>query len=95
MKYLTQLLNKKVYQQDGTLLGKATDVVAQLDARFPSISAIRVQSKEIDTYISFDYIEFEWDFYIKSDIAIVNKSASKLERSLLTKSLSKLEFFFI
>ncbi len=61
MKYLTQLLNKKVYQQDGTLLGKATDVVAQLDARFPSISAIRVQSKEIDTYISFDYIEFEDD----------------------------------
>ncbi|GDX40084.1 membrane protein [Armatimonadota bacterium] len=61
MKYLTQLLDKKVYQQDGTLLGKTIDVIAQLNARFPSISAIHVQYKESLLYIPFDCVEFEDD----------------------------------
>ncbi len=61
MKYLTQLLDKKVYRQDGSLLGKTTDVIAQLDARFPSISAIHVQEKESDLYIPFECVDFEDD----------------------------------
>jgi len=61
MKYLTQLLDKKVVGADGISVGKITDAVATMGARLPSLRAVIVKTDSGETFIPYDDIEFDQD----------------------------------
>lgn len=61
MKYLTQLLEKKVLSPDGGSIGKIVDAVATIGGRLPSLRAVIVRTDHGETFIPYEELEFEDD----------------------------------
>lgn len=61
MKYLTQILDKKVITPDGKSLGKVVDAVATPGGRLPTLDAMVVRTSGADLCIPFDQLEFTQD----------------------------------
>lgn len=61
MKYLTQLLDKRVLSPDGNSIGKIVDAVATLGGRLPALRAVIVKTDVGETIIPYDEVEFEDD----------------------------------
>src|SRR5260370_34749108 len=61
MKYLTQILDKRLVSPEGAPLGKIVDAVATLGGRFPSVQALvaRIGAEEI--CLPYEALEFEDD----------------------------------
>ena len=62
MKYLTQILNKRVVAPDGRRVGKIVDAVATLGGRLPSMSAVIVRAdKGEELCLPYETLEFDDD----------------------------------
>jgi CBS domain-containing protein len=61
MKYLTQLLNKRVISPDGVPIGRIADAIAALDGRLPAVSAVILKVSEGELCIPYDTLEFDTD----------------------------------
>src|SRR5579884_2466548 len=61
MKYLTQLLNKRVVSPSGETVGKIVDAIAALEERFPAVKAILVRTDSGELCIPYDAVEFDDD----------------------------------
>ena len=61
MKYLTQILDKRVLSPDGGIVGKVVDTIADLEGRLPAVRAILVRTKEGELCLPFDALEFDAD----------------------------------
>ena len=80
MKYLTQILDKRILGSDGAKLGKVIDAVASLEGRLPNVQALVVllDGKNKEFYLPYDRVEFEDDpdgpngsGHLRSDIRVV------------------------
>ena len=61
MKYLTQILDKRVLDPDGVLVGKVVDTIADLEGRLPAVRAILVRTAQGEVCLPFDALEFDAD----------------------------------
>jgi CBS domain-containing protein len=61
MKYLTQLLDKKVMSREGGSIGKIIDAVAAMSGRLPSLRAVIIKSDLGESFIPYDELEFDED----------------------------------
>ncbi|MDE2126290.1 MAG: magnesium transporter [Armatimonadetes bacterium] len=61
MKYLTQLLNKRVIQPDGQLVGRVSDVVAELKGRLPRVCAMAVKTDGGELLLPYSALRIETD----------------------------------
>ncbi|HLK61056.1 MAG TPA: CBS domain-containing protein [Chthonomonadaceae bacterium] len=61
MKYLTQLLDKRLISPEGTRVGKIVDAVATLGGRLPALSAVIVKTGEGETCVPYEMLEFDPD----------------------------------
>jgi CBS domain-containing protein len=61
MKYLTQLLDKKVMSQDGGSVGKIVDAVAAMGGRLPSLRAVVIKKDDEEAFIPYEELEFDED----------------------------------
>ena len=61
MKYLTQLLDKKVMSPEGGSVGKNVDAVAAMGGRLPSLRAVIIKTEEGETFVPYDELEFDED----------------------------------
>ncbi len=61
MKYLTQILDKRVLDPDGVLIGKVVDTIADLEGRLPAVRAILVRTAQGEVCLPFDALEFDAD----------------------------------
>lgn len=61
MKYLTQLLNKRVLFPDGGPTGQIIDAIARLGGRLPTMEAVIVRGSNREILIPYDLLEFEAD----------------------------------
>ncbi len=61
MKYLTQLLDKKVLAPNGSSVGKIIDAVAVLGGRLPSVNAVIVKTDSGEFCVPYELLEFEPD----------------------------------
>jgi CBS domain-containing protein len=61
MKYLTQILDKRVKAPDGTTVGRIVDAVATKASRLPEVLAVVVRSGKEEMCIAFDALRFETD----------------------------------
>lgn len=61
MKYLTQLLDKKVLAPNGVSIGRIVDAVAVLGGRLPAVNAVIVKTDGGEFCVPYDMLEFEPD----------------------------------
>ncbi len=61
MKYLTQILDKRLCSTDGKVLGKVTDAIASFGGRLPSVRAFVVRAGAAELFIPFGDLLFETD----------------------------------
>ena len=61
MKYLTQILGKRVVGTDGASVGRVTDAIAALGGRLPALNAVIVGSGANETTLPYDALEFSQD----------------------------------
>lgn len=61
MKYLTQLLGKRVLAPNGTYVGRVTDLVAELGGRLPTVRAVLIKREANEIAIPFSAITFQDD----------------------------------
>ncbi len=61
MKYLTQILGKKVLSPDGALIGKIVDAVATVGGRLPAVNAVIVKTTTGEKCLPYEMLEFEDD----------------------------------
>ncbi len=61
MKYLTQLLNKRVIEPDGRIIGRIKDAVASPAERLPDVQGVIVSSEGEDFCIPFSMLDFDSD----------------------------------
>jgi magnesium transporter len=61
MKYLTQILDKRLISPEGLRIGKIVDAVATLGGRLPALSAVIVLTGEGETCVPYDALEFDTD----------------------------------
>ena len=61
MKYLTQILDKRVVSLDGKKIGKIIDVVATLGGRLPNVNAVIARTEQGEVYLPYESLEFDDD----------------------------------
>ena len=61
MKYLTQLLNKRVISPEGARVGRITDAIAVLGGRLPAVNAVILQTSQGEVCIPYETLEFDPD----------------------------------
>lgn len=61
MKYLTQILDKRVITPDGKTLGRVVDAVATLGGRLPHVESMVVRTGGTEVSLPFDSLEFQED----------------------------------
>lgn len=61
MKYLTQILNKRVLDTDGKIVGKVVDAIATTGGRLPVLRAIIIHKNSEEIVISYDLLSFNPD----------------------------------
>ncbi len=61
MKYLTQLLDKKVLAPNGNAVGRIMDAVAVLGGRLPAVNAVILKTDSGEMCVAYDLLEFEPD----------------------------------
>ncbi len=61
MKYLTQLLDKKVLSPNGSSVGRIMDAVAVLGGRLPAVNAVILKTESGELCVPYDLLEFEPD----------------------------------
>ncbi len=61
MKYLTQILGKRVIGTDGASMGRVTDAIAALGGRLPALNAVIVGSGANETTLPYESLAFEQD----------------------------------
>src|SRR5579862_3408968 len=62
MKYLTQILNKRVVTPEGAPVGRIVDAVATLDGRLPAVQAVIVRAPGgVEVCVPYDLLEFDAD----------------------------------
>lgn len=55
--YLSDILGKKVYSKDGKLLGKVSDIIANLDYKYPEIEGIELTKSSRKSYFSIQNLD--------------------------------------
>ena len=63
MKYLTQILDKRLLSHDGVRIGKVVDAVASLEGRLPNLQAlvVKIDGKSTEFYLPYDLVDFDDD----------------------------------
>ncbi len=63
MKYLTQILDKRLFSKDGVRIGKVVDAIASLEGRLPSLEAlvVKLDGKQSEFYLPYDLVDFDDD----------------------------------
>ena len=63
MKYLTQILDKRLFSKDGVRIGKVVDAIASLEGRLPSLEAlvVKLDGKQSEYYLPYDLVDFDDD----------------------------------
>ena len=63
MKYLTQILDKRLFSKDGARIGKVVDAIASLEGRLPNLEAlvVKLDGKQSEFYLPYDLVEFDDD----------------------------------
>jgi magnesium transporter len=61
MKYLTQLLNKRVIAPDGATVGRIADAVASIGGRLPAVNSVIIKTPQGEVYIPYEAMEFDPD----------------------------------
>ncbi len=61
MKYLTQILNKKVVSQDGSVIGRIVDAVATPGGRLPELDALILRTANGELCLPYSAFTFETD----------------------------------
>lgn len=61
MKYLTQLLNKRVLQPDGSVIGRTLDAMASLTSRLPPVTAVVVGTSLREVCVPYASLELDLD----------------------------------
>ena len=61
MKYLTQILDKRVLSREGKRVGRIIDAVAAVGGRLPTLNAVIIKTDSGDTCLPYDMLEFEPD----------------------------------
>ena len=61
MKYLTQILDKRVLAPDGVPIGKVIDTIADMEGRLPAVRAILVRAATGEICLPYDALEFDAD----------------------------------
>ena len=61
MKYLTQILDKRVLAPDGQSLGKITDAIATLGGRLPALNSVLVRADKGELCLPYESLEFDPD----------------------------------
>jgi CBS domain-containing protein len=61
MKYLTQILDKRVITPDGAVVGKVIDAIATPVGRLPSVNAVVLKTDRGEVCLPYDEIEFDAD----------------------------------
>ncbi len=61
MKYLTQILDKRVLSMDGKKIGKIIDAVAAVGGRLPTLNAVIIKTDAGNTCLPYNMLEFEPD----------------------------------
>lgn len=75
--FLSEILNRKVVDSQGDVVGKAVDLRAKLGELFPPVVSIRVRSKR-----GRELISFPWD-----EVASIEQSVIKLKPDAATRKL--------
>ncbi len=87
MKYLTQILNKKVIGTNGEIVGRVVDAVASVGSRLPEMKAVIVKVGREEVYIPYSKIDFD------DDPAGPNGSGNILSDIRLLSPLSEIVFY--
>ncbi len=61
MKYLTQILNKRVVTQEKAPLGKVVDAVISSEGRLPSLTALIINTRDGERCLPYSVIDFDKD----------------------------------
>ncbi len=61
MKYLTQMLDKRVLSPEGGVVGKVVDAVAVLGGRLPVVSAVLLRTDRGEVCVPYEALEFHDD----------------------------------
>src|SRR6516164_4842985 len=61
MKYLTQIIDKRVITPDGAVAGKVIDAIATPGGRLPSVNAVVLKTDRGEVCLPYDAIEFDAD----------------------------------
>lgn len=59
MKYLTQILDKRVVSPNGGTIGKIVDAIATLGGRFPSVDAVIIRADREEICVPYDELDIE------------------------------------
>ena len=77
MKYLTQILDKRLVSPTGEKIGKIVDAIATLEGRLPSVRALVARIDGTERYLPYDAMDFDEDpagpvgsGHIQSDIRL-------------------------
>lgn len=77
MKYLTQLLDKRVVDPGGGSVGRIVDAIATLEGRLPAVRAVVLRIGHKEAFVPYDALEFDPDpegpagaGYIQGDIRL-------------------------
>ena len=61
MKYLTQILDKRLLSPEGEPVGKVLDAVAVLTGRLPAVKAVIVLTRDGEVFVPYEALEFDPD----------------------------------